>query len=162
MQHLMEDGIELQTLWYRAPEVLYGDQEYSVAVDSWSLGLVLAELGGFHFHKATKTQRYTQIDYSVALFQQLGTPSIERLTRLAHWPGQPPKFQRKPWPGAVWSALGLPGVSMVENFLAFDSSLRMGVAAAAAHDFVSPERFGLGGRYREGCGFVPAASPASE
>ena len=158
----MRDGIELCTLWYRAPEILYGDQKYSFAVDSWSLGLVLVELVGFDFHKGSKSTRHTQIDYSVAVFQQLGTPTTERLTKLPHWPDQPPQFHRKPWPGAVWYALGLPGVSMLDNLLLFDGSLRMGVAAAAAHDFAWPERFQLGGRYREGCGFVPAASPAFE
>ncbi len=96
MLDLETDGIQLQTLWHRAPEVLYGDLEYSFAVDSWSLGLVLAELGGFSFHKGTKTRRYTQIDYSVALFQQLGTPITERLTKLPHWHAQPPQFHRKP------------------------------------------------------------------
>ena len=159
---LMRDGIKLCTLWYRAPEILYGDQKYSFAVDSWSLGLVLAELVGFDFHKGSKSTRHTQIDYSVAVFQQLGTPTTERLTKLPHWPDQPPQFHRKPWACAVWYALGLPGVSMLDNLLLFDGSLRMGVAAAAAHDFASPERFQLGGRYREGCGFVPAASPAFE
>ena len=39
---------EIQTLWYRAPELLLGDtkiQAYGLAADIWSAGCVLAELG---------------------------------------------------------------------------------------------------------------------
>lgn len=161
-QELLKEGIEFQTLWFRAPEVLFGDQTYGFAVDSWSLGVVLAELGGFRFWKVAKTQRYTQVDYCVALFEQLGTPTTDRLRNLPHWPALAPRFPRKPWSGAVWSALGLPGVNLLEELLVFDPSLRMGVAAAAAHEFVLPERFGLGGRFKEEWGFVLAASPSFE
>jgi len=32
------------TLWYRAPELLLGDEKYTPAVDMWSFGLILLEL----------------------------------------------------------------------------------------------------------------------
>jgi cyclin-dependent kinase 12/13 len=32
------------TLWYRPPELLLGATEYSVGVDLWSAGCILAEL----------------------------------------------------------------------------------------------------------------------
>jgi serine/threonine protein kinase len=32
------------TLWYRAPEVLLGYQNYSFLVDMWSIGCVFVEL----------------------------------------------------------------------------------------------------------------------
>ncbi|OLY77893.1 Cyclin-dependent kinase 11B [Smittium mucronatum] len=32
------------TLWYRAPELLFGIREYSTAVDMWSVGCIFAEL----------------------------------------------------------------------------------------------------------------------
>lgn len=32
------------TLWYRAPELLHGVMEYSVGIDLWSAGCILAEL----------------------------------------------------------------------------------------------------------------------
>jgi cell division cycle 2-like len=32
------------TLWYRAPEILLGDVEYSAAIDVWSVGCILGEL----------------------------------------------------------------------------------------------------------------------
>jgi len=35
---------EVVTLWYRAPEVLLGAKEYSLGVDSWSIGCIFFEL----------------------------------------------------------------------------------------------------------------------
>lgn len=32
------------TLWYRAPELLFGATSYGVAIDMWSAGCILAEL----------------------------------------------------------------------------------------------------------------------
>ena len=35
---------EVETLWYRAPEILLGQKHYTEAVDVWSLGCIYAEL----------------------------------------------------------------------------------------------------------------------
>jgi cyclin-dependent kinase-like len=32
------------TRWYRAPELLVGDQEYTKAVDVWAIGCIFVEL----------------------------------------------------------------------------------------------------------------------
>lgn len=32
------------TIYYRPPEIFFGDQKYSFSVDMWSLGCVLAEM----------------------------------------------------------------------------------------------------------------------
>eukprot|EP00918_Siedleckia_nematoides_P051321 GHVU01112341.1.p1 GENE.GHVU01112341.1~~GHVU01112341.1.p1 ORF type:complete len:430 (+),score=78.13 GHVU01112341.1:171-1460(+) len=42
---------EVQTLWYRAPEVLFGEERYGALVDDWSIGCIMAEL--FRFHRPT-------------------------------------------------------------------------------------------------------------
>ena len=39
-------GIQCQTLFYRAPEILFGDAAFGRAVDAWSLGALVAELSG--------------------------------------------------------------------------------------------------------------------
>uniref|UniRef100_A0A914RZX4 Protein kinase domain-containing protein n=1 Tax=Parascaris equorum TaxID=6256 RepID=A0A914RZX4_PAREQ len=36
--------IQIVTLWYRAPELLLGCQQYSMAIDIWSLGCIFAEM----------------------------------------------------------------------------------------------------------------------
>jgi len=37
-------GREARRLWYRAPELLLRKREYSLEVDMWSVGCLLAEL----------------------------------------------------------------------------------------------------------------------
>lgn len=33
---------EIETLWYRAPEVLMGQRQYSLGVDTWAVGCIFA------------------------------------------------------------------------------------------------------------------------
>ena len=35
---------EVVTIWYRAPELLLGATEYSIAIDMWSVGCIFMEL----------------------------------------------------------------------------------------------------------------------
>jgi len=35
---------EVVTLWYRAPEILLGQKQYSTPVDIWSVGCIFAEM----------------------------------------------------------------------------------------------------------------------
>lgn len=35
---------EIETLWYRAPEVLLGQKQYALGVDAWSVGCIFHEL----------------------------------------------------------------------------------------------------------------------
>ena len=47
---------EVVTLWYRAPEILLGQQQYSTPVDMWSIGCILGELiGGKPMFPGTST-----------------------------------------------------------------------------------------------------------
>ena len=64
---------EVQTLWYRAPEVLLGNDQYTVAIDVWSVGCMFAELLRWQplFHESTPHAQLVQI------FKVFGTPSEE-------------------------------------------------------------------------------------
>jgi serine/threonine protein kinase len=35
---------EIATLWYRAPELLLGDDQYGTAVDIWAVGCIMGEM----------------------------------------------------------------------------------------------------------------------
>merc|ERR1719247_2611472 len=68
---------EVVTLWYRAPEVLLGEERYATPMDIWSLGCILAEM-------ATGQALFpgdSEIDTIFRIFRLLGTPSDEV------WPG---------------------------------------------------------------------------
>lgn len=72
---------EVQTLWYRAPEVLLGDDKYGLLVDDWSIGCVMAEL--FRFRKSSASGRIepsplfhgrSDVETLMIIFETLGTP----------------------------------------------------------------------------------------
>ncbi|PVZ96478.1 hypothetical protein BB558_007639 [Smittium angustum] len=59
------------TLWYRAPELLFGEKEYSTAVDMWSIGCIFAEL----IDKEPLFPGRGEIDQISKIFSLLGTPN---------------------------------------------------------------------------------------
>ena len=67
----------VQTLWYRAPELLLKYKIYDTAIDIWSVGCIFSELvtGNPLFPGCSEN------DVIYAIFQFLGTPTIEV------WPG---------------------------------------------------------------------------
>ena len=68
---------EILTLWYRAPEILLGQKEYSTPVDMWSVGLIFYELA----HKKPLFTGDSEIDQIFKIFQMYGTPNEKT------WPG---------------------------------------------------------------------------
>jgi cyclin-dependent kinase 7 len=58
------------TRWYRPPELLFGAQYYSDAVDIWSCGCIFAEL----MLRTPYFASETDIDQLKTIFQARGTP----------------------------------------------------------------------------------------
>jgi cyclin-dependent kinase 7 len=65
------------TLWYRAPELLFGAQSYGTAADMWSVGCIFAEL----LSRKPFFPGENQLNQLSLIFAALGTP-VE-----AQWPG---------------------------------------------------------------------------
>ena len=72
------EHIRLVTLWWRAPELLYGDTKFGAAADMWSCGLVFAEMADVNFHMGHQNR----LAYLKALMKQLGTPEATSLVAL--------------------------------------------------------------------------------
>jgi cell division cycle 2-like protein len=68
---------EVVTIWYRAPELLLGATEYSIAVDMWSIGCIFFELC---FLKPLFNAS-EEIEMINLIFKDLGTPND------TIWPG---------------------------------------------------------------------------
>ena len=68
---------EILTLWYRAPEILLGQKEYSTPVDIWSIGLIFYEMA----HRKPLFAGDCEIDQIFKIFQMYGTPNEKT------WPG---------------------------------------------------------------------------
>lgn len=80
------DTCNVVTLWYRAPELLLGDERYGFAVDAWSCGCILAELlfvksvplfpGGVRGDPADpEVDRRARLDMLQRIFALLGPPT---------------------------------------------------------------------------------------
>lgn len=85
---------EVLTLWYRAPEILLGQKEYSTPVDIWSLGLIFFEMA----HRKPLFAGDSEIDQIFKIFQMHGTPNEETwpgITRLPDFKLTFPQFKPK-------------------------------------------------------------------
>jgi len=65
------------TLWYRAPELLFGTDSYSTAVDLWAVGCVFGEL----LKNEPLMKGNSDLDQLHQIFKLLGAPN-EKI-----WPG---------------------------------------------------------------------------
>jgi cell division cycle 2-like protein len=75
------------TLWYRAPELLFGEDRYGPAVDMWSVGCIFGEL----ICKEAVMQGQGELDQIDRIFQLVGTPNDD------NWPS----FQKLPNAGLL-------------------------------------------------------------
>jgi serine/threonine protein kinase len=75
-----EYTLEVCSRWYRAPELMLGESNYTVSMDMWSVGCVFAEL----FTNQVLFRGSTEYDQLMSIFQILGTPND--LTRSADVP----------------------------------------------------------------------------
>jgi len=73
---------------YRAPEVLLGQKQYSLGVDTWSVGCIFHEL----VEKKTLFVGDCEIDQIFKIFQVHGTPSNDLWPGVAQLPDFKPTF----------------------------------------------------------------------
>ncbi len=134
---MQEQGwTQLQTLWYRSPEVLFGSLQFGPAIDVWSLGLVLAEVFGLTFH----TKAVDETGHARGLFQGLGTPGHSSITKLPAFPKKVAPKQKPVWPASVTVVAGSPGTDLLDGSVAWDPDRRLDARALVEHPFVHPER----------------------
>jgi serine/threonine protein kinase len=132
---------EVVTVWYRAPELLLGAENYSTPVDLWSIGCIIAEMAiGRPLFNGD-----SEIATIFRIFQLLGTPSEEM------WPGlnQLPNFKMQfpSWPSAKWHAkfanisqqIHARGIDLVAALLVYDPS-RRATAGMALSFFEEPKQ----------------------
>eukprot|EP00922_Rhytidocystis_sp_ex-Travisia-forbesii_P022160 GHVS01032452.1.p1 GENE.GHVS01032452.1~~GHVS01032452.1.p1 ORF type:complete len:258 (+),score=40.31 GHVS01032452.1:429-1202(+) len=124
------------TLWYRAPELLFGASCYSTAVDCWAAGCVLGELLA---HKPMfPGQAEQQQVYLIC--NLLGAPTLKI------WPGidRLPRYAEFSFPTNVYNNLrqAYPSASdncldLLNKLLTFDPSKRIAAREAIKHPYFS-------------------------
>lgn len=125
---------EVVTLWYRAPEILLGSSYYSVGIDVWSVGCIMAEM----FRKSPLFQGDSEPDQIYAIFEVLGTPNDEIWPEFSSLP-EYKEGRFKQWPkrslaefvtGADPLALDL-----IEKMLVYDPAKRISAKDALSHPY---------------------------
>lgn len=66
---------EVETLWYRAPEVMLGMKQYTGAIDIWALGCIFGEL---FLKRPIFLDSNHEIEQLLKVFEILGTPTKEQ------------------------------------------------------------------------------------
>lgn len=124
---------EVVTLWYRAPEILYGSAEYSTPVDLWSVGCIMAEL--FIGHPIFRGD--SEIGMIFKITEILGKPSDE------DWPGfselpyvkkSYPNFPGKNLKDLV-PDLSDEGIDLLKRLFTYDPTKRITAKAALKHPY---------------------------
>ena len=124
---------EIITLWYRPPEILLGQEEYTTKVDSWSAGCIFAEM----LLDKPLFAGDSEIGQIFKIFQIVGTPTEE------NWPGvsKLPDFKNT-FP--IWkkkdfteifarSKISKEGLDLLEGLLMVDPDKRISISDALEH-----------------------------
>eukprot|EP00927_Polykrikos_kofoidii_P066691 TRINITY_DN62249_c0_g1_i1.p1 TRINITY_DN62249_c0_g1~~TRINITY_DN62249_c0_g1_i1.p1 ORF type:complete len:365 (+),score=42.66 TRINITY_DN62249_c0_g1_i1:42-1097(+) len=127
---------EVVTVWYRAPEILLGSSLYSIPVDLWSVGCIIAEL-------ATGAPLFggdSEIDTIFKVFLKLGTPTEQvwpGLKDLPDFKATFPLWRPKGWENIrnTRKQLGADGVDVLDKLLIYDPTRRLSAKKALTYPY---------------------------
>lgn len=124
---------EVVTLWYRAPEILLGQQRYSTPVDIWSAGCIFAEM----VSKSPLFPGDSEIDQIFRIFRTLGTPNESTwpgVTKLPEYQSSFPQHTRQPF-AKLFPNLEPEGVDLMESMLQYEPEKRISATSALNHPY---------------------------
>jgi cyclin-dependent kinase 7 len=120
------------TLWYRAPELLFGARSYGEGADMWAVGCIFAEL----MTRKPFLPGENELNQLSLIFAALGTPTPEV------WPGmeQLPQFTKfQPSIGlplkTMFGAASDSALDMLAGLLRFDPVSRLTATQCLDHDY---------------------------
>ncbi|KAI8633087.1 Pkinase-domain-containing protein [Xylariaceae sp. FL1651] len=124
------------TRWYRPPELLFGAQHYSGAVDVWSVGLVLAEL----VIRTPYIAGNSEIHQVNLICQAIGTPTEENWPGVTKLPDYTVDKEVVPLRGrdhymAMFGTLGSEGVDLLMKTLSLDPKKRITARDMLKHEW---------------------------
>lgn len=124
---------EIETLWYRAPEVLLGQKEYSLGVDIWAIGCIFAEL---HERKPIFVGD-SEIDQIFKIFQFHGTPTEKTWPGVSTIPDFKPTFPkfRPVSPHDFFKNMKPDAIDLVMKLIALDPTKRITAVEALRHPY---------------------------
>jgi len=124
------------TLWYRAPELLFGSQHYASGMDMWSLGCVFAEM----MLRKPLFQGNDELQTLFKICAVLGTPDK------SSWPNVHllPKFKKMSTVPSMnlqtlFPPATAPTLDLLEKLLRFDPHGRISAEDALKHEYFTEE-----------------------
>ncbi|ERN06237.1 hypothetical protein AMTRI_Chr06g170380 [Amborella trichopoda] len=127
------------TLWYRPPELLLGATYYSVGVDLWSAGCILAELLS---GKPIMPGR-TEVEQLHKIFKLCGSPSEEywKKSKLPHATIFKPQQPYKRFLAETFKNFPPSSLPLIETLLAIDPAERGTATSALKSEFFSSKPY---------------------
>lgn len=124
---------EIETLWYRAPEVLLGQKQYSLGVDIWAVGCIFAEL----IEKRPLFNGDSEIDQIFKIFQFHGTPTQNEWANIHKLPDFKPTFPKFKGvnPETHFKNFDRVGLDLAMRLLALDPARRISMKEALKHPY---------------------------
>merc|ERR1711920_405776 len=122
------------TIWYRAPELLFGAKEYGSAVDVWSVGCIFAEL----LLRAPIFPGLSELDQLGKIFHALGTPTEEDWPDIKTLPNyvEFTPYKAPPLRQTLFQAVkDDQALDLLEQMLAFDPNKRPSCTEALKHPY---------------------------
>uniref|UniRef100_A0A1I8HC53 Protein kinase domain-containing protein n=1 Tax=Macrostomum lignano TaxID=282301 RepID=A0A1I8HC53_9PLAT len=134
--------LEVVTQYYRAPELLMGAQEYSAAIDVWSVGCIFAEL----LSRSILFQASSPLMQLDLIMDLLGTPDPSDLgtacaaaRRYAmRLPRRRPRLAAKLW--SMSQTVTEDGLHLLEQLLRFSPKQRASATFALSHPYLDEAR----------------------
>ncbi|KAJ3647485.1 hypothetical protein Zmor_019362 [Zophobas morio] len=125
---------QVGTRWYRAPELLYGAQKYTPAVDMWAVGCILAEM----IDKQPLFPGETDIAQLAIVIATLGTPDENVWPELTSLPDYN-KIAFTHSEGQSWESkfpdCDASSVDLIKKIIQYDQHKRLGAKKALNHKF---------------------------
>lgn len=124
---------EVMILWYRAPEILLGCENYSLPVDLWAIGTTIAEM----VRKVPLFPGDSEIGEIFKIFGVLGTPNNYMwpgVTALPDWNEDFPVFTPRHLSNFV-PGLSAFGIDILERMISLDPRQRITCKEALAHPY---------------------------
>ncbi len=126
--------MEVTILWYRAPEILLGMENYTPEIDLFAIGCIFAEM----VSKEALFNGRSEIDHLFKIFRQLGTPdecSWPGVLSAPYWNIEFPKWHKMPFDEKIRNNLSSEGLDLLDKFLVLNSRRRILAKNALSHDY---------------------------